>query len=215
MKIIATNLGKPTKIIWENKERITGIYKFPTATPLYLDTMGVANDTIGNTKVHGGTDKACYLFGEEEYTYWKGIYPNLDWQWGMFGENLTVSGLNEAEMRIGNIYRIGEAVVQVSQPREPCFMLGVRFKNQDIVAEFMKRGYPGTYVRVLEKGYVAAEDSITLLQESENSLTVKQFYELLFSRTKDLKIVRLAIENDALPHYKRERLQKLLKRKEA
>ncbi len=128
----------------------------------------------------------------------------------MFGENLTVEGLDEAVIRIGDIYNIGTALVQVSQPREPCFKLGVRFDDQEILRQYIDHGHSGTYVRVLEEGKVKTGDAMQLVTQSENTLTVKQFFELLYTRKKDMEILQLAVDNLALPEYKRERLKKFL-----
>ena len=133
MKVISTNLGKRTKIIWNGKETMTGIYKYPVEQPLYLDTDDVQGDTVVDRKYHGGTYKACYLFSADNYPYWKEKYPLLDWDWGMFGENLTIEGLDESQVSIGSTYKLGNALVQITQPREPCYKLGIRFGNQDIL----------------------------------------------------------------------------------
>lgn len=170
----------------------------------------MAKDSIADRKVHGGIYKACYLFSAEHYPYWKNRYPDLDWNWGMFGENLSVSGMDESEIRIGDTYKIGSALVQISQPREPCFKLGIRFGTQQILKEFIDYGFPGTYVKILEEGQVSSRDRLTLIQPSVNLLTVQQFFKLLYTKEKDEKIIRLAIENLALPEYKRERLKKYL-----
>jgi len=210
MKVISTNLGKPRTILRNGKEEQTGIYKYPTNDTLFLGKTDVEKDTVIDRKHHAGVDKACYLFSADHYPYWKKRYPQLEWKWGMFGENLTIEGLNEADLRIGDIYKIGTASVQVSQPREPCYKLGVRFGSQEIIRQFIDHGFPGTYVRILEEGKVAPNDELILVQRSGNPLTVKQFYELLFSKKKDLEIVKLAIDNPSLPKYKRDYLKKFL-----
>ncbi len=210
MKIIATNIGTATTFLWNGLEEKTGIFKHPVDKSLFLRKTDVKNDTVIDRKHHAGVNKACFLFAADQYPYWKERYPNLKWNWGMFGENLTVEGLDEAIIRIGDIYRIGTALVQVSQPREPCYKLGVRFDNQEILRQYIDHGYPGTYVRVLEEGKVKTGDEIQLVTRSENTLTVKQFFELLFARKKDTEILQLAIDNLALPEYKRERLKKFL-----
>ncbi|WP_420601205.1 MOSC domain-containing protein [Flagellimonas sp.] len=210
MKVISTNIAQPTKIQWNGEEITTGIFKQPINTPITLEKEIVANDIIADRKVHGGIYKACYLFSSDNYPYWKEKYSHLDWNWGMFGENLTVEGLDESKLCIGNTYRLGTALVQITQPREPCFKLGVKFGTQDILKQFLDHGFPGTYVSVLEEGEVTVGDVFELTQESENALTVQQFYRLLFSRKKDKDIVKLAIENQAVPLYKRERLKKFL-----
>jgi len=210
MKVISTNIGKPTTIVWNGREEKTGIFKYPVSTSIFLHTDAVANDTVVNRSVHGGEHKSCYLFSTDQYPYWKSIYPELSWDWGMFGENLSIQGLNEANLRIGNIYKIGTALVQISQPREPCYKLGIRFGSQEIIKQFIDHAYPGTYVRLLEKGEVKIGDTMELIQESVNPLTVQQFYQLLFSREKNLDHLKLAIDNNAIPLKKREKLKKWL-----
>lgn len=210
MKVVSTNIGKPTTIVWNGKEEQTGIFKHPANTPIFLGPEQVNGDTIANRKVHGGSHKACYLFSEMHYSYWKARYPLLEWHWGMFGENLTIKGMDEGIMRIGDRYRIGEALVQVSQPREPCYKLGLRFGTQHILKEFIAHGYPGTYVRVLKEGHVSPGAAVELVQRSENPLTVKQCFELLYSKEKPKTHLQWALENVSLPERKREQLQKFI-----
>ena len=210
MQVLSTNIGNLTKITWNGKVLSTGIFKYPTSSPLVLDKETVANDSIADRRVHGGIHKACYLFSVKHYPYWKKRYPDLEWNWGMFGENLSVSEMDETQIRIGDIYKIGSALVQISQPREPCFKLGVRFGTQQILKEFIEYGFPGAYVKVLEEGQVSSGDNLSLVKPSDNLLTVHQFFQLLYAKKKDEKILRLAIENLALPEYKRERLKKYL-----
>ena len=174
MKVVSTNLGKPSTFEWHGKVEQTGIFKYPVSCSIFLGNLDVKKDTVIDRKHHAGEHKACYLFSKDQYDYWKDLYPNLDWDWGMFGENLTISDMNESEIRIGDIYKIGEALVQVSQPREPCYKLGIRFKNQQIIKQFIDHGYSGTYVRILEEGYVKANDEIELIEQSKNILSVKQ-----------------------------------------
>ena len=208
MKIISTNIGRPTQITRNGKETTTGIYKFPVQEPLFLDVEEVKGDTVADRKVHGGEYKACYLFASDHYPYWQEKYPHLDWDWGMFGENLTVEGLDESQIRIGSIYRLGSALVQISQPREPCYKLGIRFGDQNILKAFIDHGWPGTYLRIVETGKVSIGDGMELVEESKNPLTTQQFYQLLFAKEKDKTLLQWAIDNEALPPGKRERLKK-------
>ncbi|PWL37307.1 MOSC domain-containing protein [Flagellimonas aquimarina] len=208
MQIISTNIGKPTPINWNGQQTTTGIFKYPVSQSLLLEGESVAGDTISDRKVHGGVFKACYLFSADHYPYWKEKYPELDWNWGMFGENLTIEGLDETKIRIGSIYKLGSALIQITQPREPCFKLGIKFGTQEILKQFIDHGFPGTYVKVLEVGEVKNGDTLELVKESESTLTIQQFYKLLFSRTKDVELLKLAINNDALPLKKREKLKR-------
>ena len=208
MKIISTNIGKATTFLWNGREEQTGIFKYPTDEPLFLSKMDVLKDTVIDREHHAGINKACYLFPSDHYPYWKGMYPELNWDWGMFGENLTVEGLDESIMRIGDIYKIGNAIVQVSQPREPCYKLGVRFGNAKILKEFIDYGYSGTYVRILEEGKVKNGDELILQKKSENTLTVKECFQIILAKQKDPVLLQKAINNPSLPEYKRDRLKK-------
>jgi len=152
MQIISTNIGEAINIEWREKQIQTGIFKYGSEVPIFLGKEDVLNDQVIDRRYHGGADKACYLYSADHYSFWQNKYPNQDWQWGMFGENLTVRGLNESEIHIGDTYKIGEAVVQVSQPRQPCFKLGVRFDDQAIVDKFWISDFPGVYVRILKIG---------------------------------------------------------------
>ncbi len=207
MHITSTNIAKPTTILFRGKKVVTGIYKTPTQQPIYLGKSDVKDDEVTDRKYHGGEFKACYLFSENHYGYWKNLYPDLDWNWGMFGENLTINGLDETKITIGDVYKIGSALVQVTQPREPCFKLGVKFGSQKVVKQFVNHGFPGTYVRVLEEGFVKTSDTVSLIEPAKNSLTTHQFYNLLFSKDKNQEHLALAIENEALPLRKREKLR--------
>jgi len=210
MRVIATNIGKPITFLWNGEQQQTGIFKYPTTDSLFLGKTDVSKDTVIDRVHHAGINKACYMFSADQYPYWKELYPNLDWDWGMFGENLTVEGLKESTMRIGDIYKIGSALVQVSQPREPCYKLGVRFGTQQVLRQFIDHNHSGTYVRILEEGEVRKGDTLELRQESENTLTVQQFYELMFAREKPKELLQLFMTNDSVPQYKKEQYKKFL-----
>lgn len=210
MKVISTNIGKPVTFKWNGKEEETGIFKYPTSNPLYLTKQDVKNDAIIDRVHHGGVNKACYLFSKDYYDYWKKLYPNHEWDWGMFGENLTIEGLDESVMKVGNIYKLGEALVQVSQPREPCYKLGIRFGTQEILKQFIDHNHPGAYVKILEVGHVTQGDNLELVKESDNPLTVQQFYELMFIKKKPIETLELFMTNEAVPQYKKDRFKKYL-----
>ena len=210
MQVISTNLGTPTTFIWNGREEQTGIFKKPVSQSLILNTTDVSNDTVIDRVHHGGINKACYLFASDNYTYWKKLYPDLDWNWGMFGENLTIEGLDESTIRVGDIYKLGTALVQISQPREPCYKLGIRFGTQDILRQFIDHKKPGTYVLILEEGEVKTGDRLELQEQSENTLTTQQFYELMFMREKPKELLTLFMANLSVPQYKKERYKKFL-----
>ena len=180
MKIISTNIGEPKTIIWKGREVKTGIFKYPVKNSIFLGNEDVKNDNVIDRQYHGGVDKACYLYSFDHYRYWQNIYPNLDLTYGIFGENLTVEGLYEDQINIGDIFKIGEAVVQATQPRQPCFKLIFRFANEEIVQQFVNSGFSGVYVRVLENGVVKTGDNVEII-EKKNSLSIQKVYELLYT----------------------------------
>lgn len=210
MYIESTNISKPKTILWKDKEINTGIYKTPTYKAIYLSKTGIINDYVADTKVHGGIYKACYLFSSNQYPYWQSIYPNLKWNWGMFGENLTVNGMNEKQIMVGDIYRIGDALVQVTQPREPCFKFGFKFGNQNIITQFINHGFSGTYVRVLEEGLIHVKDNVKLIDRLEITLSVAQLYAIIFSKINNRKLLEIAVTLDMIPFKKREQLKRML-----
>lgn len=211
MKVISTNLGKSTTIQWNGKEEQTGIYKYPTQNGIQLLKEDVENDTVIDRKHHGGVTKACYVYSADQYPYWKKLYPDLEWDWGMFGENLTIEDLDESKLRIGDTYKLGTSLVQITQPREPCYKLGIRFNDQKIIKQFVQHNYPGSYIKILETGIVSPGDEMILISQSENRLTINQYYQFLFAKTKDPEIIKLILSNDALPEYKKEKLRNALK----
>ena len=211
MKIISTNIAKPKTIIYNGQEITTGIFKKPVDSPIYLEKENVRGDEVSDRRVHGGEFKACYLFSADYYPYWKNLYPNLDWDYGMLGENLTISSLDESNITIGSIYKIGNALVQVTQPREPCYKFGVKFGNPNVLKQFIDHRHPGFYVRVLEEGYVKTNDEMILVEQAENSITISEFYSLLFDKDKNQEHLKLVIKNEALPKRKRIKLMAFLK----
>lgn len=207
MHITSTNISVPKTVIWNDKPVQTGIYKTPTNTPIFLGKSDVKDDSVIDRKYHGGEFKACYLFSENQYAYWKSVYHNLDWNWGMFGENLTVGNLDETKVCVGDIYKVGSAIVQITEPREPCWKLGVKFGSQGILKQFIKKGFPGTYVRVLEEGFVKKGDEFQLIEKAENSITIHQFFDLLFSAEKNQDLLHKIIESNSIPESKRKELE--------
>ena len=198
MKIISTNIAKPTIVIKNGKEVQTGIYKKAINKSIYLGLTDVIGDAVMDRKHHGGIDKACYLYSADHYSYWKKQFPKLDWSWGMFGENLTVEGLNETEINIGDIFNIGTATVQVSEPRRPCSILGIRFGTQKMVKLFNNSTFSGIYVRVLKEGSVKTGDKL-ILQDKSQELSIKKIFSLFTLKEKEnLELAKQALSIDTL-----------------
>jgi len=198
MKIISTNIGRLREVDWHGRKITTGIFKVPVDEPLFLSKGGVKKDHVADLKVHGGSDKACYLYASDHYPYWKKQYPDLDWQWGMFGENLTVEGLDEGLVMIGDIFRAGEALVQVSQPRIPCYKLGIRMQNVHIVKHFLESPYPGVYLRILKEGFVKASDALELVEPAVQRLSVREVFSLFTANRANVELKELAVNSEFL-----------------
>lgn len=182
MKVISVNIGDKRKVQWQNKTIETGIFKFPVEDPIFLDLEDVQKDNVVDRKYHGGKEQAVYAYGEQHYEFWKGLYPKQEWNYGMFGENLTISELDETKIHVGNVYQLGEAKIEVTKPREPCFKLGVRFNDPSIIKQFWNSTKSGIYFKILKTGFVAKDDEFLLLNTSENNFTIAEVYQ-----TKKLK----------------------------
>lgn len=210
MKIISTNIAKPEFVTINGIKQRTGIYKKPISNPIYLEKESVKGDEVTNRKVHGGEYKACYLFSADNYPYWKSLYPNFEWHHGMLGENVTVEGLDETKLNIGDIYKAGKALIQITQPREPCATFVAKMGKPEIMAQFIAHGKPGTYARVLEQGYVSVNDTLELVEKAENSISISDFFKLLFSHDKNQEDLKLIIENEAISLKKRQQLKRFI-----
>lgn len=197
MKVVSTNIAKPTTIEWNGEKIETGIYKIPVSTAIYLGKNDVRDDSVIDRKYHGGEHKACYFYAANHYEHFKAIYPNLEWQFGMFGENITIDKFEETNIRIGDTFKIGTAIIQVSEPRQPCFKLGVRFNNQKILKDFIQSSYSGFYVRILQEGEVKNGDSLELIERNSNDLSIEDVFSLL-SYNKDNELLKQLIKEEPL-----------------
>lgn len=198
MRIVSVNRSDPQTITINGRDEITGYFKKPVNDPLYLMPEGVQHDHVADIVHHGGADKACYLYSFDHYPFWKERYPDLEWGFGMFGENLTVENLDESKIHIGDIFRAGTAVIQVSQPRQPCYKMSYKFNDPKMADHFRKESFPGIYVRVLETGTVSAGDNLVALSLNENSLTVAEVFRLIYDKTPDHSILERALTDPLL-----------------
>ncbi len=180
MQVISVNIGQTETIKWQGQNVKTGIFKKPVKHPISLSTTDVEGDKVIDRRYHGGEDKACYLFSADVYDQWKALYPKLVWDWGMFGENVTLAGMDEQNLMIGDIYRLGTALVQITQPRQPCYKLGVRLGSQLAVKMFVEKQQPGAYLRVLETGTVGQADTMKLVERLQTQWSVKEVFRLLY-----------------------------------
>ncbi len=177
MKVISVNIGEKMRCNYKGKIIETGIFKFPVNQPIFLGIEDVEKDAVIDRKHHGGIEKAVYGYSQNHYAFWKELYPNLDWNYGMLGENLTISNLEETQVLVGNTYKLGEALLKVTKPRTPCYKLGIRFGTQEILKQFWDSTKSGIYFKVLQTGNVAVGDELILINKSEHSKTIAEVYE--------------------------------------
>jgi len=177
MKLVSVNVGEKKTINYKGRIIETGIFKKPMDFPIFLGEEDVEKDAVIDRKYHGGIDQAVYAYSENHYQYWKELYPNLEWNFGMFGENLTISNLEETEIKVGNQYKLGETIIEVTKPREPCMKLGLVFGTQKILKQFWNSTKCGIYFKVLQTGNVAVDDELILIKKAENSPTISEVYE--------------------------------------
>jgi MOSC domain-containing protein YiiM len=213
MKVISVNVSLPRDVSWKGKAVTTGIFKRPVAGRVIVRTLNLEGDRQADLRVHGGPSKAVYAYPSEHYPFWRRELPEMELPWGMFGENLTIEGLLENEVNIGDRFGIGSVELIVTQPRMPCYKLGVRFGREDMVKRFLRSGRTGFYFAVEREGEMGAGDSITRLARDEHDVTVADITRLYVDDKTDSPLLRRAVELEALPEdwreYFRERIVKL------
>jgi MOSC domain-containing protein YiiM len=196
MKIISVNVGLPQTIQVNGVSVLTGIFKESTTERLMLRQFNFDGDGQADLRNHGGEFKAVYAYPHEHYPTWQSELKRDDFRFGQFGENITSEGLLENEIFVGNVYRFGEALLQITQPRVPCFKLAIRMNDPQMTKAFMKAQRTGYYMRVLEEGMVGAGDKITLEVEDPQRLTIRDINNLLyFVPDKDLAAKAIQIES--------------------
>jgi MOSC domain-containing protein YiiM len=209
MKIISLNVGRP-RIVMRNDEPVsTAIFKDPVAGRIPLRTLNLDGDRQADLKVHGGPTKAVYVYPSEHYEYWRRELPDMELPWGMFGENFTSEGLNE-EVSIGDTFCVGSARVMVTEPRLPCYKLGIRFGRSDIMKRFLASGRTGFYLAVLEEGEVGAGDQIEPLTKAEHGVRVADITRLYSTEKTNIEMLQRAIQVNELPKSWRDYFQKHL-----
>lgn len=208
--LISLNIGKPSEALsYNGKPLLTAMLKQPVTPALWLDTLGFADDDQADTKHHGGPDKAVCVYAEEHYSYWNNQL-GFTLPVSAFGENVTSRGIVETEVHIGDVFRLGEALVQVTQPRQPCYKLSARYNLKELPIWMQNTGYTGYYLRVLEAGYVKAGDSYERVQPHDLGLSIQYANEAMHHKLHGEEgLVRL-ISNEALSQSWRTTFEKRL-----
>ncbi len=210
--LVSVNVGLPRSVLWKDRTVVTGIFKEPVTGPVVARRLNLDGDRQADLSVHGGADKAVYVYPAEHYEPWRRELETTELPWGMFGENLTTQGLTEDTVVIGERWQVGQAVLMVTQPRQPCYKLGVRFGRDDLLRRFVRSRRTGWYVAVLREGAITANDPI-LVERPTDSLTVAAVADLLFAKAADVAHLRLAAALPTLAEGLRAYFQKQLAQK--
>ncbi len=212
MRILSLNVGLPRQVEWRGKTVSTGIFKAPVEGRRGVTRVQIDGDGQADLTVHGGVDKAVYVYASEHYAWWRAELGRDDLAWGVFGENLTSEGLLDDDVAIGDRFRIGSVELRVTQPRMPCFKLGLRFGSADMVKRFQVSGRNGFYLAVTREGELGAGDAIERLERAEGSLSVPEVVRAYTAGADDLELVRRASGLAGLPEEWREHFRGRLSR---
>jgi MOSC domain-containing protein YiiM len=216
MKLISVNTGLPREVTWRARNVATAIYKQPVEGRVALRRLNLDGDRQADLSVHGGVHKAVYCYPLAHYDYWKIELPGRALPMGIFGENFTTDGVLEESIHLGDRFSVGSAEVVVTQPRLPCYKLGVRFESDDMVKRFLASGRTGFYFAVTREGEVGAGDEMTVIAQDPNTVPVSVITRLYVAKRygdADVSWVQRALRVAALPEswkeYFRQRLEKI------
>src|SRR5579864_635343 len=200
MRLISVNVGEPRLVKFHEMEVATAIFKSAVEGPVLLRQRNLDGDRQADLSVHGGRNKAVYAYASEHYDFWRAEFPELDLPWAMFGENLTTEGLLERDACIGDELRIGQAVLAVTQPRTPCYKLGIRFGRDDIVKRFFASRRSGIYFSVVKEGVVQAGDFIEFLRRAPGGISVADVNRAFAEGRDNLDLLRRIVRAQILPN---------------
>ena len=213
MKILSINVSEPQKVTFNGKELITSIYKKPVSNKVTVSSQGIEGDRQADLTVHGGYDKAVYAYSYTHYQTWSEKLNSAFKDYGLVGENLTIDDFDEDKINIGDQFKINECLLQVSQPRIPCYKIGIKLNSREFPKMFSQSGLLGSYLRVIHDGEISTGDVIHKVHSEENSMSVKDIAHLLFVDVKNIELMKQALDikplTEEIKEKFRERLMKL------
>ena len=210
MRVVSLNVGKPGERQWQGRTVRTSIFKSPVAGKRKVTLLNIEGDEQSDLRVHGGINKAVYAYDLSHYAHWKTILHREQWEPGLFGENLTTEGLPDEEVKIGDVYRIGTATLQVVQSRFPCTKLNVRFGLPDMMERFMEQKRNGIYFKVLEEGEIETGDEIRLIAPSPFDVTVQAYVANYYAKGSDKELLKTILSIPFLPEGQRKAFEAFL-----
>ena len=213
MKILSINVSEPQKVIFNGKELITSIYKKPVAQGVKVTSQGIDGDRQADLSVHGGYDKAVYAYSFSHYKLWGEKLKRDFNEFGLVGENLTLDNFDEEEINIGDRFKINDCIIQVSQPRIPCYKIGIKMNSRDFPKMFSQSGLLGSYFRVIQEGTIEKGNQLEKIYSEENSMSLKEIASILFVDIKNIELMKKALDiktlTEEIKEKFRERLMKL------
>jgi MOSC domain-containing protein YiiM len=215
MKVLSVNVSLPREVPYRGKTITTGIFKEPVEGRITLRRSNLEGDGQADLMAHGGVHKAAYVYSIENYDYWERELGRTDFAFGQFGENFTVEGMLEDKVHIGDVFRVGEALVEVTQPRVPCYKLGIKMSLPRFLKMFLDSCRVGFYLRVLEEGEVGAGDNFERVRSDPERVTVREACHLLYFDTENLEGAKKALGIQALAPGWRQSFEERLARIEA
>jgi MOSC domain-containing protein YiiM len=211
MTLVSVNTGRPRDVRVNGDAVRTSIWKSPREGRVRVAGVNLEGDEQSDLTVHGGQYKAVYAYPSEHYSYWRRELPGVDLSWGVFGENLTTEGLLETDVCIGDRLRIGTAEFQVTQPRQPCFKLGIRFGREDMLKRFVASGRSGFYLSIVAEGDVGRGDAIHVTHRAADSISVAEIFALKMGGHASSDALRRAASIEALAPSWRDHFRGLLR----
>lgn len=203
-RIVSLNVGLPRQVQAGKRLVLTSIFKDQVAGRRAVKFHNIEGDRQSDLRVHGGPYKAVYCYPAEHYSYWREQLPGMHLPHGIFGENLTTEGLDEETVCVGDRYQVGSAVLQVSQPRMPCFKLAIRFGRSDIVKLFWKSGRLGIYFSIVEEGDLAAGDRVERTSQPSRAVSIADVVRLYRGEEMNRDLLERALEAPLFGSWKRE-----------
>ncbi len=209
MKILSVNVGLPREVVSNGQSVTTGIYKAPVHGRVKAGKLNIEGDGQADLSVHGGPNKAIYAYPSEHYEYWRKEFPDIELPWGIFGENLTLAGLMEDDVHIGDRFRVGTAVLMATQPREPCYKLGIRLGRDDMPERFLASRRTGYYFAVVEEGELSEGDAIEPIHWDANRVSAADLLRLYYDQgNREPQQIERALQIEGLPSGWKKRLLK-------
>jgi len=210
MQVVSVNVSKPKDVVHDGAVVSTGIFKEPVKGRLWVRKLGIEGDGQADLTAHGGPDQAVYAYPVEHYAYWEEQFGRDPLPFGQFGENLSITGIDEASARVGDTLKIGTAVLQVTQPRLPCYKLGIRMgAGKSFPKRFQKSGRVGFYLRVIKEGELAAGDRIERV-DVPDSVTIIEFLKVYGSKRPSRRAISRVLAAPGLSHAWRTYLEDML-----